>query len=128
MQDADLASVAALLKNWDEDMKDHFKEEERLLLPLAPVEAGARMLREHQEIRHAVKSIRDAEFDPEAARSLGHRIHDHIRWEEREFFPNVEKSPDLESIAAETNAMEERRHNPAHPFRAEQVARRAKGN
>jgi mannose-6-phosphate isomerase-like protein (cupin superfamily) len=106
---------------WETDLRDHFEEEERLLMPLCTSEDAARLVREHREIAE----LGETAATDEQARLLGQRLHDHIRWEERELFVRVETAPEatLRSLAEETNRIEGRREN---PLRAELVARRPK--
>lgn len=58
---------------------------------------------------------------------LGTLIHNHIRWEERVMFPEIERNARISDIEAESEAMELRRQGDGnHPRRAELVNRRKK--
>lgn len=125
MKDRDESALLACMKVWDEDMQDHFSEEEALLSEMASPEMATRLRQEHEEIRHMVISARIGQLGPNDIYTLGQKIYNHIRWEERVLFPAVEQSESIESIGPATDAMEKRRHNASHPLRAEQVNRRA---
>jgi mannose-6-phosphate isomerase-like protein (cupin superfamily) len=108
---------------WDGDLRDHFDEEERLLLPLCDADWGDRLRAEHAAIAARVGTA----ATDEEARELGTLLHDHIRWEERELFPYLERrltEATLRSLTIETDRVERKRDN---PLRAELVARRPKG-
>lgn len=106
---------------WEGELRDHFAEEERLLIPLCSREDAERLLREHL----AIASLAETATTADEARRLGVLLHDHIRWEERELFGRIESAPEatLRSLAEETKRIERRREN---PLRAELVARRPK--
>ena len=78
------------------DLEPHFRAEETVLFP-ALAAAGERALVEraledHAELRRLVRAAADAE----GARAFGRRLHDHVRFEERELFPHAERVlPDL---------------------------------
>lgn len=122
---ADKEALALCLMVWEEGMEDHFREEEELLTDLAPQEMGAQLREEHEEIRRMIGVARQGIATEDDLRSLGKKIEEHIRWEERVLFPVVQESEGLESIAEKTEAME-RRHQGStlSPRRAELVERR----
>jgi mannose-6-phosphate isomerase-like protein (cupin superfamily) len=106
---------------WRSELQDHFREEERLLLPLCDEDSRERLLREHAQIAQLAE---EGETDAEA-RLVGDLLHDHIRWEERELFVALEhrcSEATLRSLGQFAVAIEGKREN---PLRAEQVARRA---
>ena len=122
MLDQNEASLRACVEYWNREMQDHFQEEERLLAPLATPEMAQRMKQEHNVIREKILAAQTHHPDSDELREMGQTIHDHIRWEERELFPLLEKT-ELGRIALESHAMEERRHVHS-PGRAIQVKRR----
>lgn len=73
---------------WTNHLKDHFDEEEKILLPyLAGDDELADQLKaEHASIRNLI-----SEKNEESIRSLVDILNDHIRFEERKFFPHLEK-------------------------------------
>src|SRR5688572_23991459 len=66
----------------------HFQIEESVLVPALPPEDSEwtalcdRMAAEHAELRGLARDIQDVD----AARALGERLRDHVRFEERELF------------------------------------------
>lgn len=70
----------------------HFEDEESILLPMLPadaVEAGRKLVREHEELLRAAEVL-GADPTTGAARALGERLAAHVRFEERELFPLLE--------------------------------------
>lgn len=99
------AVVRRLATAWREDLEPHFADEERLLGPL--IESAAqfrRLIAEHREIerlsREAARMAAEADPDAGLLADLGRLLHDHIRWEERVLFPEVEAAMS-DSAAAE---------------------------
>jgi hemerythrin-like domain-containing protein len=89
----------AFLQFWSSEGHAHFRAEEDLLLPVwarygAPDhEAVLKVLVDHVELRRMAADL-DAE-PPESLdelHALGVRLNDHIRFEERVFFPLVEET------------------------------------
>lgn len=121
----DLDGAAALPgfhEAWQRHMRDHFEEEERLLIPLCDPASGVRLQSEHRQIQELAESA----VSDKDARRLGRLLNDHIRWEERELFVRIEHSsePTLRSLAEETSGVERKRDDAR---RAELVARRPRG-
>ena len=98
------------------DIEGHMADEEAVVLPAVAAihPAGVdRVLREHAELRQAVAGLRrclDAGDDPsllmeEAARLL----HDHVRYEERVFFMDVQAALSPEELDRLGRALEEHR-------------------
>ncbi|SIS47038.1 hemerythrin domain-containing protein [Salimicrobium flavidum] len=95
---------------WENDGRDHFREEEEILLPLyscyASIEEDEdirKMLMDHVVIRGLIEKLHKVErHDYELFRELGEKLHDHIRMEERVIFPKIETAvPDKELYKAE---------------------------
>jgi hemerythrin-like domain-containing protein len=88
---------------WHKTGHVHFREEEEVLLPAyarhtrLDRDAGVmRLLADHAEIRAAVQEFerRLAEktsIEPEEIARVGKLLHDHVRLEENEVFPRIEK-------------------------------------
>jgi hemerythrin-like domain-containing protein len=137
--DARRAALADFVRAWNEEIAEHFGDEERLLYGLIP-DAGMRqrLLDEHATLRSLADQARasvPAEYPPAPAvavttvtddaaarsgndpdadllRRLGEALHDHIRWEERELFPAIEQAADaaqLEALERETAVIEQAR-------------------
>lgn len=85
------ADGAALAERFASEIEPHFQVEERFLLPClrgtAP-ELVARTHSDHASIRAAVPAVQRG--DGCEVRALGHRLADHVRFEERVLFPAAE--------------------------------------
>lgn len=118
-------SIAELMQVWNGEMEDHFREEELTLGPLAPPDMTARLYRDHEDIRALVATAAAHRLSESDTVELGHRIHDHIRWEERELFPMLENDERIDEIEPAADAMELRRQDSGlYPRRAELIQRR----
>ncbi|HAP38419.1 MAG TPA: hypothetical protein DCQ94_01555 [Nitrospira sp.] len=118
-------SVKELLELWENELADHFREEENLLSPLATVEMADKLIQDHQEIASMVDKASTDSLELGEIIDLGKRLHDHIRWEERELFPALERASDISSIEVKALEMEKRRQEDGyHQRRAELVNRR----
>ena len=94
------------LSFWKKAGEQHFREEEELLLPTyarhTPLERDpvvARLLAEHAKIRGQIQQLQTAlESSPEVlpieegVATLARALHDHIRYEENEVFPRIERA------------------------------------
>ena len=95
---------------WDAEGRGHFREEEEILLPACvdhiDVEAPvvARVLTDHVRIRHLAERVR-AGASPVVMRELGERLERHIRHEERELFPLIERALPEDELAALVQAL-----------------------
>ncbi|MDQ5894526.1 MAG: hypothetical protein QG596_787 [Actinomycetota bacterium] len=97
------AARSAFLEFWRSEGENHFRIEEEVLTPGAGLpgplaeEGLARMRVEHIRIRGLVSYLSD-EVEPEKLRELGQALADHVRFEERELFPLIEKSLSAEQL------------------------------
>ncbi|WP_372789461.1 hemerythrin domain-containing protein [Paraconexibacter sp.] len=89
-------AVARFAAFWDDVGEAHFAREDDVLgavgsddPPLA--ERVRQMTAEHHEIRGLAAAVLAGTPDVTAARSLGERLNDHVRFEERELFPLIEE-------------------------------------
>ena len=111
--------IRAYLSFWHEDGERHFREEEEILFPAYAEHGGledpllAKALLEHIQTRALVKSIeRDlagggqSALDLDRLRRLGELIHDHVRLEEREIFPAIERSLPDDAMQEMTERLE----------------------
>lgn len=115
-------AIEAMRLAWNVELEDHFAEEERLLIPLASEAAADRLRAEHEEIARRVQRLPD---EPEV---LGVLLRDHIRWEERVLFVEIEKTAteaQLAALAKQTDALELRRHE--HDAQRKRLVRRRRG-
>ena len=95
-----LAVASAYVDAFFTETVEHFRREEEILFPLYVRHAGStpmleRILREHMELHGLVRALRAeaaaGDIPPEALRSLGDLLHDHVRVEERELFEEIER-------------------------------------
>jgi hemerythrin-like domain-containing protein len=110
------AAVRAFVDAWEQEIRDHFADEERLLIGLIAPGHERRLREEHAELARLAQEAPARAQSPDPQRDwterLGKLLNDHIRWEERELFPAVETSASpetLEAIATETARVEQTR-------------------
>ena len=95
-------AAASLLRFWEQSGRTHFREEEEELLPAygrhVRLDEDAdvmRMLADHAQIRagmHDLKEMLDANrLGADRVIALGQLLHDHVRLEEDNIFPRIEK-------------------------------------
>jgi hemerythrin-like domain-containing protein len=87
-----VADGAALARRFAAELEPHFRAEEELVLPAiraAEPELADRTEADHAFLRAAVAAA--ARGDGDAARALGERLVDHVRFEERILFPAAER-------------------------------------
>lgn len=89
----------AFLDFWRHECDKHFRVEEEVLFPAYAAHAGdddallARALADHAEIRRRVADVESAEVPAGSPlRELGDRLSAHVRLEERELFPAIERA------------------------------------
>lgn len=73
------------------ELEPHFQFEERELLPVASAALAERTLAEHRRLRVMVEALRQ-HCDAGTLRDFGDSLVAHVRFEERELFPMLEKS------------------------------------
>ena len=98
------------------DVEGHMADEEAVVLPaVAGTDPGGvdRILREHAELRKVVSDLRarlEAGDDPAALMEEAARLlHDHVRYEERVFFMEVQAALSPEALDQMGRALEDRR-------------------
>jgi hemerythrin-like domain-containing protein len=105
-------AAAAFIEFFREKGEHHFEIEEQVLLPrwaaLGTVDAAAaaRLSAEHLSIRAAVLGL-EREPTLDAAHALGAELDAHVRFEERELFPLIERDLDDEALAVLARAVAE---------------------
>ena len=106
------------LEFWEDQGQHHFRIEEEVLLPgwalHCPVDrvAVARMLEEHLAIRRGALRAGAEEASLEELRDLGRLLDDHVRFEERELFPMVERALAPEDLGRLAIAIERAEEGP----------------
>lgn len=96
-EDTAAGTREAFLDYWRADGKRHFREEEEILLPTyagfgdpdQPV--VARVLIDHVRIRRLADQLAGCSADIGVLHSLGAHLDEHVRREERELFPLIER-------------------------------------
>lgn len=92
------------LKQWHNHLKKHFRQEEDYLLPMIEVEVSnhpknIRVLKEHIHIKSLVYKLEnELEALPGLLREIGNTLQAHIKFEERQFFPEVEQLLNKEQL------------------------------
>ena len=91
-----------------------------------------RLLKEHRQFSAMVNRLSEHQVDPGLVRRAGELLAEHIRWEERVLFPEIERTVtprQLSELAEQTNLVEERRSSSRwSPRRGELMRRRVAGN
>ena len=77
---------------YEEDLSQHFADEEEFLFPTLPSSHAQRLRaeREHAQIRSLMSSIRQFPSDPEWLMAFADLLEAHIRFEERELFNHLQ--------------------------------------
>ncbi|MCK6485190.1 MAG: hemerythrin domain-containing protein [Phycisphaerae bacterium] len=107
-------ALAGFLRAWNEEIRVHFDDEERLLLPITADASQRRQLTdEHAELRslaaEAERLAGAVDVDASWLNRVGALLERHIRWEERELFPAIERTAgaeDIRRLESETAAIE----------------------
>ncbi len=88
-------AIAEFLDAWKSEIEPHFRDEERLLIPLIQDESDRRrLLDEHARLREgagrAANERKSIDPDPGFVEGLGRDLEQHIRWEERVLFNSIQ--------------------------------------
>jgi hypothetical protein len=105
-------TVANFSRAWNQNISEHFTNEEIILAPLAVTrESIARLMSEHQDVRQKCGELfTSTQLTEQLCYQVGRALELHIRWEEHHFFPEIENTlseQDLTVLAARTQAMED---------------------
>jgi hemerythrin-like domain-containing protein len=109
-------TISAFADAWEREIQVHFADEDRLLGHLSVNQSSLRRLdEEHVELRELIHQILTPPHAIDLANRVGQMLDDHIRWEEHEFFPEIEQNlsePELEALGQQTDVVEKsrRRH------------------
>lgn len=98
---------------WNHHLERHFQEEENLLFAAVQNQLVDRALSEHRQIKAAVAHIRaedDLHVDP--LNALADLVDQHIRFEERVLFPQLERELSAERLAALGQQLNQLHANP----------------
>lgn len=104
---------AGFLDYWERDGGDHFREEEEILLPALARFTDphqpliGRLLTDHVSIRSRAGELRDGASLQEL-HALGEELDRHVRREERELFPLIERVMPEKELVRMTEALRTR--------------------
>lgn len=96
--------IREFLGVWDQEINPHFRREEEILLPVFArtdhywAEGIQEMLRQHVELRRNVWLLRE-DPGPAIIQHTGDLLQEHIRLEERDVFPLIQKEADEPLLA-----------------------------
>jgi hemerythrin-like domain-containing protein len=84
---------------WQQHIKPHFYQEEKILLPYIPAnhELAIRVKKEHENIRELILNL-DREADEKTFIQLCDLLNNHIRFEERQVFLFLEQTLPVEKL------------------------------
>jgi hemerythrin-like domain-containing protein len=78
---------------WQTHMEPHFNEEETILFATVKDAAVQKAINEHAAIKHQVSEIVTSDYTESLQlKMFADAIDDHVRYEERELFPHLEKT------------------------------------
>ena len=83
---------------WNAHLASHFREEEELLFNKVNDDFCRLALQQHQEIRVLINQVKANAPTPELLTHLADSVDNHIRFEERELFPHLEKVLDEQEL------------------------------
>ena len=99
------AGRRSMLDFWEPAGREHFRIEEEVLLPrwaaAGPIErdVAMRFFEEHLDLRTRILALAEADVSLSDLHELGARLHDHVRFEERELFPLIEAALDESELS-----------------------------
>ncbi|HFK5502700.1 hemerythrin domain-containing protein [Elizabethkingia anophelis] len=82
---------------WASHLKEHFREEEEILFPYANDEMTHQIRREHQLIKTLASDI-ETTVSTELLTAFADALEQHIRFEERTWFPHLEEILDTQTL------------------------------
>lgn len=82
---------------FEHHLEDHFREEEEILCPSFEDEYTERIRSEHQQIKILISQIKDSGA-PYLFSDFADLLEQHIRFEERNWFPHLEKKLDSSEL------------------------------
>lgn len=78
---------------WEKDMQEHFREEEDILFAAVKDDKVQKALGDHQQIKQQIELLKTLTGEEVAKllSAVADKVDAHIRYEERELFPHLEK-------------------------------------
>lgn len=85
--------TAYVLYCWEQHLKKHFQQEEQYLFnPYKQELLCAEALKQHQQLEDLINNFKDEQnINEEEIQNFADKLEQHIRFEEREVFPELEK-------------------------------------
>lgn len=109
-------AVADFVDAFDNDIAEHFRDEERILADILSDADRDALLTQHRRLEQDAENLRrlrkSVDPDPQTLADTGKRLEEHIRWEERELFDRVQQQLDdkaIEQLQRQTAAIESAR-------------------
>ncbi|MBF9254127.1 hemerythrin domain-containing protein [Pontibacter sp. 172403-2] len=96
---------------WENNLKEHFEEEEWLLKRLLPASDALyiRIMEEHRLLREIIHLVNTGDRQiNELLQTLQQDLNDHIRWEERELFPYMQAAANSDDLELAGKLLEHR--------------------
>jgi hemerythrin-like domain-containing protein len=99
-----------ILDLWQNELMPHFSAEEKWLLPsldcIDLMVKYEQMIKEHNELKFLIHQFKEQKYSIELVKIFYKKLELHIRFEERDLFPSIEKSltnMELEIIGSHLN-------------------------
>ncbi len=86
-----------ILYFWKQHLKQHFREEEEILFLYLEDEYTIRIQKEHREIENIISAMSSSE-NTDLISDFADLLEQHIRFEERDWFPHLEEKPDTSAL------------------------------
>ncbi|MDR6370956.1 hemerythrin-like domain-containing protein [Chryseobacterium bernardetii] len=86
-----------ILYFWKQHLKQHFREEEEILFLYLEDEYTIRIQKEHREIEDIISAMSSSE-NTDLISDFADLLEQHIRFEERDWFPHLEEKLDTSAL------------------------------
>ena len=95
--------AAFIIDFWNNDLKEHFENEEQVLIPALnntsfDKNLNDQLFEEHAQIRSYVEILKNNADNISTVQSFAALLEKHIRFEERTYFPEAEKNLSEEQL------------------------------
>lgn len=112
-RDARARAARLLARAWTEELEAHFADEELIVAPFVSDHQKARLIEEHRSLERRAAMVEHEHTAPAAEwlTETADMLERHIRWEERELFPEAERAgaQGLDILAHEADRIEQQR-------------------
>lgn len=105
-----------VLAFWKDDLRNHFGEEENILIPALSGADGMldrlnkRVIDEHRLIENIIDELKQSKNSEDELDKFGTALNDHIRFEEREWFERIQETFSTDEL----NKIEEKLTGASH--------------